>query len=135
MVVLTIRLVRIKEAVPVQYWSLDGIVHRDGDQPAWIRQNCMVWMMYGKKHREGDLPAVIDHDTGLQQYWKYGKLHRDGDLPAVIERDYRQEWFYHGQRHRLNGLPAVIDLSQSEKSRRYEQWEHGRMKNKGKARF
>lgn len=110
-------------------WDRDGILHRDGDKPAWVHNMCQKWYLNGKLHREGDQPAIIDGDNiawyknvelhregdlpamiynkNLLKWYKNGKLHREGDQPAVIDGDYTG-WFKYGKLHREGDLPAII---------------------------
>lgn len=50
------------------------------------------WYKNGLLHRDGDEPAVISFN-GICKYWyKKGLLHRDGGEPAVILYN-RKEWY------------------------------------------
>ena len=53
-------------------WLVEGILHRDGDEPAEIWANgSRVWYKHGKLHRDGDEPARIWAD-GSREWWKNG---------------------------------------------------------------
>ena len=42
-----------------KYWTVNGKLHRENDQPAIIgRYGYKAWYANGKKHRENDRPAV-----------------------------------------------------------------------------
>jgi len=91
-----------------QFWYKEGVLHRDGDQPAVIYANGdQEWFKEGNRNREGDRPAIIFAD-GDHEWWKEGKLHRDGDQPAVIGANGNQEWWKEGKWHRDGDQPAII---------------------------
>ena len=92
-----------------QHWYKEGLIHRDGDQPAEIwADGSQLWFIEDKKHRDGDQAAIIWADS-TQEWYREGKLHRDGNLPAVIWADGYQEWYKDGLLNRDNGKPVVID--------------------------
>jgi hypothetical protein len=95
------------------YWYKDGLIHRDGDRPAYISKEYHIWYKNGKFHREGDLPAVIK-DSYLCWY-KNGVIDREGDLPAVMDGKV-QIWYKNGEIHRQGDLPAIIDTQLDKKS-------------------
>lgn len=51
----------------------DNVLHRDGDEPAFVTQKFMMWFKNGKLHRENGLPSAV-YANG----WK--KWHIDGVL-------------------------------------------------------
>ena len=77
-------------------YRLNGVIHRDGDEPAIIYANGdRVYYVNGKLHRDGDQPAVI-FSNGSVEYWFDGKLHREGDKPAIIRTSGSKMWYTHG---------------------------------------
>ena len=54
-----------------------------------------IWEIDGLRHRDCDQPAVIGKN-GTQQWYQHGELHRDGDQPAIIRTDGTQEWYQYG---------------------------------------
>jgi len=85
-------------------WFVNGVRHRDGDQPAYVSRTTSAWFVNGVRHRDGDLPAIEDV-WGDRQWYKNGKLHRDGDLPAI--EGGTKYWSVNGVLHREDG-PAVV---------------------------
>jgi hypothetical protein len=99
----------------------NGLIHSYDDQHSMINSCVQLWFRDGVMHRDGDLPAYVDGDTDTQRWYKNGLLHRECG-PAVIE-DYGlqgiyQEWWLEGLRHRVGG-PAFIN------NHRSEWWENG----------
>jgi len=46
-----------------QSWYKEGVLHRDGDQPAIICWNgTRIWYKEGWLHRDGDKLAIIEAD-------------------------------------------------------------------------
>ena len=98
---------------------VDGVLHRDGDEPAVINvsnseqlQNLHLlypyqmyreWYQYGKLHRL-NAPAKIA--SNYVEYYKNGQLHRDGGPAREVGWD-SEYWFQNGELHRDDG-PAVI---------------------------
>ena len=79
-------------------WCVEGILHRDGDEPAVIlADGSRVWYKHGERHRDGDEPAYIAAD-GSRSWYKHGKLHREGDEPAYIGAHGWREWWQNGTR-------------------------------------
>jgi hypothetical protein len=78
-------------------WRQNGLLHRDGDQPAviWFDGTRLWYYRNGCIHRNGDKPAVIT--MAGNQWWKNGQLHRDG-LPAIIGPNNTLQWWFHGHR-------------------------------------
>ena len=104
-----------------EYCNERGLLHRDGDKPAYIRYyrngkiQSMMWYKNGKLHRDGDKPAEIyyhDYIFGRIAYYKNGKLHRDGDKPALmtfIRGKLCSETYYKDDKqHRDGDKPASI---------------------------
>jgi hypothetical protein len=88
-------------------WQKNGLLHRDGDLPAFISSGgTLGWYKNGKFHRDGDKPAWI-WPNGTLQWWKNAKVHRDGDKPAGIGADGTLAWWKNDKLHRTTG-PAVI---------------------------
>lgn len=78
----------------------DGNIHRDNDQPAWIKRDPITkviteecYLIHGVSHRHlGNAPIRIlrDAETGkiTHKEWKrHGEYHRDSGLPAVVSRN------------------------------------------------
>jgi hypothetical protein len=90
--------VKIVKKDKTKYILPNGLLHRNGDQPAVIysdndqllyRNSSKCWYQYGKVHRDGDQPAFIqmfpNSSLIIRSWWyKKGKKHRDGNLPAFI---------------------------------------------------
>ena len=133
-----------KEDSDGEYWSQNGVLHRDDDEPSVIQTDgTRYWYKHGVLHRDGDQPAVIK-PNGHVIYYQHGVVHRDNDLPdeilpggiymwhingklgrnydlPAIETQMTQEWFQNGLRHRDGNLPAFIHFPSG--SERY--FEHG----------
>ena len=93
-------------------WRLDGELHSVDDHPA-VRFDSgeSYWYKHGKRHRDGDQPAWIKDDGKIQLWFQDGDLHRENG-PAFIS--YNQELYYrHNVQHREDG-PAVIDRESKE---------------------
>jgi len=91
-----------------EWRNVEGLIHRDGDLPAIIRQNGEnAYYKNGKRHRDGDLPAILGGPDGGVTYYKNGLRHRDGDQPAHKDKD-AEAHYRNGQLHRDGGLPAVV---------------------------
>lgn len=87
------------------FWHKRGLLHREGDKPAYIRNNSnshmtfyeRKWLQNNKEHRDGDKPSNIiletntnpdDYsikETSIYRYQINGVTHREGDKPAFIE--------------------------------------------------
>jgi hypothetical protein len=79
-------------------WRLNGVVHREKDQPAIIYSSgTREWCQHGKYHRDGNQPARIT-SSGHRYWYQNGKLHRDGDQPALIYANGTQCWYVHGKK-------------------------------------
>jgi hypothetical protein len=97
-------------------WSLNGLIHRDGDLPAEILLNVYreiedaTWYKHGVIHRNGDKPAVIKPD--LCFWYKAGKIHRDGDKPAIISKGEfmggTKWWIKNNALFREGGKPTIV---------------------------
>ncbi len=75
---------------------------------------------HGELHRDGDQPAVI-RQTGSKEWWCNGQLHRTDDKPAIIWADGTKEWWVAGQRHRAVG--AAVEQKDGHK----EWWRSGEL--------
>jgi len=93
-------------------WYLNGLLHRDGDQPAIITQSGdREWYVNGKRHGNNDRPAVIND---METIWcKYGKVHRDNDMPAIVCTNGTKMWYNNGRLHRDGDKPASIHPNKS----------------------
>jgi len=89
-----------------EVWRKNGLLHRDGDQPAYVSRNGRAWFANGVRHRDGDLPALEDV-WGYRQWYKNGKRHRDGGLPAIDYLNGAKYWYVNNCLHREDG-PAVV---------------------------
>lgn len=76
------------------FWYRDGILHRDNDLPAVVRDSVDLfdlsaefqyeWWFEGKRHRQNSsLPAAIGF-FGSQVYYQHGKIHNDTGRPAIV---------------------------------------------------
>jgi hypothetical protein len=81
-----------------ELWYQNGVLHRDGDFPAVIRQNgkSLIWIKNGHSHREQG-PAII-LPNGRQEWYLNGVRHRDGG-PAIIDPVKGDEYWKHGEKH------------------------------------
>jgi len=92
-------------------WTWNDTLHSVEDHPSLIirdGQGAIIeqqWHTHGMRHRDGDKPAWIKDDVML--FYKNGEMHRD-DGPAW-EGITEQKWYRHNQLHRLDG-PAVEGL-------------------------
>jgi hypothetical protein len=93
-------------------WRKNGLLHRDGGEPAFIQeakrtdsltgavsmQVARHWYINGKRHREADEPAYeVDDERGTHKAWYVnGKRHRDGDAPAIEFARGGGEWWVNG---------------------------------------
>lgn len=96
-----------------QLWYADGVLHRDGDEPAVVlADGSRKWYTNGALHRNGGEPAIQMTD-GVTAWHVHGALHRDGDRPAFVSR-LSQIWAKNNVVHRDstdeygNLLPARI---------------------------
>lgn len=113
-------------------WWQDGLRHREGDLPAFVKWHAQMWWRRGVLHRDGDLPAVIDGKK--MEWWKDGVRHRDGDMPAIIDVHLdgvgvTKEWWSHGQRHRDGDRPAFTKTAGTFDVK--EWWCHGKRHRDG----
>lgn len=100
-------------------WYQNGVLHRDGDEPARVFKNSTVttleWFEHGVHHRIGK-PAIHETtSTGListEEWLLNGKHHRDG-APAIIWRNIitgitnLEDWCQNGKLHRLDGAAQI----------------------------
>jgi hypothetical protein len=100
----------IVDANGIQYWFLNGKVHRE-DGPAVIGLNgTQSWCRNGKRHRE-DGPAYIRAD-GTQHWHLNDNLHRE-DGPAVIRPDGSKEWYLHLNDTQIDLIGGVLKIGRS----------------------
>ena len=86
-----------------------GEIHRDGDEPAFIRHDGeKSWYKNGKFHRDNGKPA-IERASGARECYINGKLNRNDDLPAIEWSNGDKDWYLNDKLHRENG-PAAIDV-------------------------
>jgi hypothetical protein len=91
-----------------QIWFKNGLIHRDGDEPALIQEDGgRRWYKEGVLHRDNDLPAIVTTDS--QEWWVNGMWHRDNGEPAIVSPNFKA-WYVNGKRHRENDLPAEDGL-------------------------
>jgi hypothetical protein len=104
-------------------WFKEGSLHRENDQPAIIDEyGSQSWYKNGQRHREGDEPSYVGGSFGGPRFWrKHDILHRDNDKPAIITQAGCRYWYKNGSRHRDNDKPSII-LSDDHK----EWWKEGR---------
>lgn len=97
-------------------YYINGVHHRDGDNPAVIGNNTKKYYKHGLLHRPYGKPAVIefrDNDNKKNQYYEYGLLHREGDKPADEEyydsgiKLIRKGYYNRGLLHREGDKPAL----------------------------
>jgi hypothetical protein len=100
-------------------WRMNGVVHRDGDQPAIITEDGdMYWYSHGLRLDDGDQPAIILRN-GKKYWYFHGNCHRDGDQPAIIDSRrviFASNGLIHRETRDSNGLllPAVIEEGYTE---------------------
>lgn len=100
-------------------WTLNGVLHRDGDLPALeLVDGTKLWYQHGKLHRGQDRPARID-GSGTRYWYVNDRAHRDHDKPAIEYPDGERCWLQNGRRHR-DQRPAVERPDGS-----YEWWWQG----------
>jgi hypothetical protein len=51
------------------------------------------WTQNGKIHRDNDQPAVIYNELQVRHWYQNGIRHRDNGLPAIIYADGRKAWW------------------------------------------
>jgi hypothetical protein len=74
-----------------KHWYKKGKVHRIG-APAIITKNAYIWTIEGISHRDGDEPTNV---SGSIQTWiKHGEVHRDFG-PAFICPGQDDQWYFH----------------------------------------
>lgn len=79
--------------------------------PSDVLPNGMQWWRIdGRLHREGDKPAAVGID-GFQAWLFDGQFHRAADKPAIISQDGSMEWYVNGTRCRSMGKPALVMTS------------------------
>ena len=91
-------------------WHKNGVYHRDGGKPAFIKVSeyepsgakvktvTREWYVDGSLHRDMDKPAehvktkrfnkdgLLISKESIKKWYKKGVSHRDGDKPAMIEK-------------------------------------------------
>ena len=72
----------------------NGELHSYDDLPANVYWGNFEWYKNGLLHRDGDLPAYISARGDLE-YYQNGKRHRDNG-PAVIRKNGTCSWYKHG---------------------------------------
>lgn len=73
--------------VPYLVWTLNGLIHRNGDLPAIEHKNGdKEWRQYDLLHRNDDKPALVrlSKPRGRQSWYQYGLLYRNEDSPVTI---------------------------------------------------
>ena len=112
----------------------DGLLHRDGDEPAVDHGGDLEYYKNGIRHRDGDKAAIKYHQTNgwelepnkkeaccFKAYYKNGLRHRDADKPAYIRKrcefhdkdvrlGYKKKVIYYknGNKHRKTGPAQII---------------------------
>ena len=84
----------------------NGLIHRDGDFPAYFVRNNLVYYKNGLIHRDGDLPALINEEEKI--WFKNGEKHRDDDLPAFIKPG-KKLYFKRNLYHNDFGPAVILD--------------------------
>lgn len=67
------------------YVNEEGQFHRNVDRPALTVNGNRAWFKNGVLHRDGDNPAFIKTFNKSFYYYKDGKIHRDGLKPAIVK--------------------------------------------------
>jgi antitoxin component YwqK of YwqJK toxin-antitoxin module len=110
----------------IKTYKKNGVLHRDGDEPARIvyrdaydvdTLKKVEYHKSGMRHRDGDKPQSITYDkygdVEIEQYLVNDQMHRDGDKPAYIyyydNGDIRTEvYIKNDDYHRDGNKPAII---------------------------
>ena len=112
-------------SVKSEAWLKYDKLHRDDDEPAYIRYRMdgsvewEAWFKDGKRHRDDDKPASItyrkDGSVWAESWYKDGNYHRGNDKPAYVfyyEGEEKlvelEHWYKDGKYHRENDKPAYI---------------------------
>jgi len=97
----------------VEKWYWRGRLHRQGDQPAYVRKSkgkieYRAWYRNGRLHRAHGRPAVICDKDKKQEWWIRGKFCRNNNQPVVEYNRGRKMWAnIQGELHRDDDLPAI----------------------------
>lgn len=95
----------------VKIWHKNGIIHRDGDKPAVIKDTVEI------------TPSGVEKHIFVKHWYKKGVSHRDGDKPASIWHekhfsngqivtDYSAKyWYVNGRKTRLSNKPSDVSVS------------------------
>jgi hypothetical protein len=119
-------------------YRLNGMLHRDGDEPAYIfcDDSEYRWHLYDMLHRTADKPALIKYEDVLrwydaedltpitktiahQMWYRFGKLSRDNGLPAVIYRDADKYRRVYNHTPELKGV-IVLSIDEYDNCRWYK---------------
>lgn len=90
------------------FWTVNEELHHELDLPSFYLSNglCSIYSKHGLIHRDGDQPAFLMHQEGdsyKQKYWyQNGVIHREDDKPAVVSSN-KKEWYKNGKLHREEG--------------------------------
>jgi hypothetical protein len=91
-----------------RFWKINGIYHREYDQPAVIYKNGIKeWYINGLKHRNNDRPTVV-YANGEKHWYVNGKIHRVNNQPAMMFKNGEKRWYINDKLHRNNNQPAII---------------------------
>jgi uncharacterized protein len=113
---------RLKKTVEHDYidgeittYTVDGIIHREGDLPAVECENgTVMWYQNGQLHRDNDLPAKIFYCKTLghpncRHSWRENGLCRRPVTAVNLVRERLIDWRVNGQFWRSGNRPLAID--------------------------
>lgn len=90
------RYVKVIDGISYVSWrnKLEAINLPKGRNITILKDGTRQFRKNGVLHRDGDEPA--SENRFEQQWWKNGKLHREGG-PAIIRADGTEEWYLNGK--------------------------------------
>lgn len=104
--------VRNSKCVFEKVWKKNGLMHRDGDLPAYMGYILLDRDIAHKFKQD----KIMENPNGGKSvlyasylsWYKNGELHRDNDKWAVCKNNIQFEWYQNGLLHRENDKGAVI---------------------------
>ena len=134
---LTCEVEDLGDGLTVTRYTVEGLLHREGDLPALVYSNggktymkknvihrdvgpavwtynkltdefTIIYMRHGVRHNDGDSPSIIT-SKGTMIWFKYGKQTRGNDLPSARYANGDLHWTQNDKLHRLK-KPAIITI-------------------------
>lgn len=108
---------------PIEEWYRDGVLHRDNNKPAYIKNNEYYYYINGQHivHEIGPAYIKVGAMTTYCYYDREGNYHRE-DGPAYIEKSNDLDrssntyiYYEHGLIHRDGDGPSYIDTNGAKK--------------------